>query len=176
MAGWVLRPIASTRLWATGLEACRLPCISSRTTRCFLSSNPMQSVDQHSQSARFQFRQTQVNPSILKYIERIGVGKPSRAKRRRGPKDTIRYLSEAEEDEQLGRRRRPHTTTPPPPFASNSRHGKNEPGQSIRELPVKLLARVGSMETPFPKPSPNLPEVVSGCMFGVYMLSFGLRK
>jgi hypothetical protein len=150
----------STRTF--GLTASRQPGIHFSTTR-WLSSNSTTSIDESSQSARSRFRNTEANPSVLKYIERIGVGKPSRMKRRRRPNDAARHLSLAEEEDQLGRRRRPKTTAPPPPFASSNRNITTESGQSIRQLPVKLLARVGSLDTPFPKSSPNLPEVVSGC-------------
>lgn len=131
--------------------------------RCFsLKQTFVQDINQQSQSARSQFKQIPVNPSVLKYIEKIGVGKPSRTRRRRRPNsDSKRFLSFIEENEELDGNRRPQSKIPPPPFASSGSDYRTESGQAIKQFPVKLLSSIASLATPFPKSSPNLPEIVS---------------
>ena len=158
MTQWLLRPVGMIINRTSGFSAHRLNAINSQSIR-LVASTSTRGIDQDAQSARGQFRNTETNPSVLKYIERIGVGKPNRTKRRRGSKHSTRHLSLSEEEERLGRGRRSQTTTPPPPFAPSNRNVTTGSGQSIRQLPVKLLARVGCANS-FPKPSPNLPEVV----------------
>jgi len=168
-----IRMISSRRPLGFAATCRHLGFEPSKTAQIFFStSTSMPRIDPDIPSARSQFKSIDVNPSVLKYIERIGVGKPNRPKRRRRRDPSHqRHLSLAEEEEQLGRgrRRRPQTastaatttaTVPPPPFAPSTRGtSKESSGKSIRQLPVKLLARVGQADS-FPKPSPNLPEVV----------------
>ena len=127
-----------------------------------------------SQSARSQFKEVPVNPSILKYIQDIGVGKPKRAQRRRirrsrnttakadySHSTPSKFLSSAEEEDLLpSRNRRRPNIVPPPPFPAPHINNKNGSNQTLQRLPVKLLGSVGSITEPFPRASPNLPEVV----------------
>lgn len=117
-------------------------------------------------SGRSLFKETPVNPSILKYIQSVGVGKAKRTKRRKKLRRTTNtehsrlVLSPNEEHEQLHRIRRLPSTIAPPPFpSSNHRYEKTASGKTIRRLPVKLLKSVGSVDQEFPKPSPQRPEV-----------------
>eukprot|EP00429_Kryptoperidinium_foliaceum_P012577 CAMPEP_0176030522 /NCGR_PEP_ID=MMETSP0120_2-20121206/15017_1 /TAXON_ID=160619 /ORGANISM="Kryptoperidinium foliaceum, Strain CCMP 1326" /LENGTH=324 /DNA_ID=CAMNT_0017363767 /DNA_START=70 /DNA_END=1048 /DNA_ORIENTATION=+ len=108
-----------------------------------------------SQSVRSAFKESPVNPSLLRYIDRIGVGKPRRKRRR---KSISAFLSASEEQERFGGgQHRSRSTVPPPPFPSPNREEHN--AVKRKRLPVKLLKSVGDSETLFPKPSPNLPEV-----------------
>ena len=157
----LIRPVGIIISRTLGSNAHFQKAINIQSTR-LLASTSIQSIDQDAESARSRFRNTDTNPSVLKYIERIGVGKPTRTKRRRGSKNNnTRHLSLSEEEEKLGRGRRCQTV-PPPPFAPSNRSAATGSGQSVRQLPVKLLARVGCANS-FPKPSPNLPEVVGVC-------------
>lgn len=114
-------------------------------------------------SARSAFQEIPVNPSILKYIQRVGVGQPERRKRRQ--KSKARFISLQEEKDQLMRTRKARTTTPPPPFPSSDPKDQTSSSKSIRRFPVKLLKSVGNLETEFPKPSATMPEVVRSRLF-----------
>jgi len=116
-------------------------------------------------SGRSAFNQTPVHPSILQYIQAVGVGKAERTKRRKYKKNKgeARFFSRSEEQERFGSKRRSTSTVPPTPFPAPAL-GANERSESrklIRRFPVKLLGTVGSVNEAFPKASPNLPEVVS---------------
>ena len=108
-------------------------------------------------SARSTFKNIPVNPSILKYIQRVGVGIPQRMTRRQKIKS--RFISEQEEKDQLTRTRKVRTSIPPPPFPSSDPKEQQQKS-TIRRFPVKLLKSVGDLETEFPKASATMPEVV----------------
>ncbi len=128
--------------------------IADATWIRFLSSTE----SDETQSARSAFQQTPVNPSILKYVQRVGVGKAERKKRRN--KGKSRFLTESEEKDQFGRVRKHLSTTTPPPFPSSDRRENTSLGKKVRRTPVKLLKSVGSLDSEFPKASLTMPEVV----------------
>jgi hypothetical protein len=140
-----------------------LPQGSSVKTCRVLSSSPQSAEPSEPGSGRSQFKENPVNPSILKYIQNIGVGKPKRQTRRRRRPQKSLVLSHQEEQEQFQRIRRLPSTSPPPPFAphKNSKDDKTESGRIIKRYPVKLIGSVGSSDEEFPRATPGLPEVVS---------------
>lgn len=148
---------------------------------------PSQAARRHStvaeQSSRAAFKTTPVDPKLLSYIERIGVGIPKRTLRRRSNKkrrkDTLVLDSKEELDffRQRSRnaikergRRRPTTSDvsssapswlPPPPFASTSPaddETTTNAGHKVKRHPVKVIASVGTLDQSFPT-NQRLPEV-----------------
>ena len=149
---------------------------------------PSRTARQHStvveKSRRAAFRATPVDPNILNYVQRIGVGIPirSRPKRRRSSqkrrKDTL-VLNRKEEMEffrQQSRnarmeqeRKRSNQSTvvpssappwlPPPPFASTA-HAEVESsaGYKVKRHPVKVIGSVGTPDESFPT-NQRFPEV-----------------
>ena len=123
-------------------------------------------------SARSKFKEIPVNPSILKYVQNVGVGIPKRntRKRRLGKRRKIKgkdsvVLGRVEELEQFGRIRRggrqtDRTRAPPPPFSIPSRFSSIESNTNIIRHPVKLLASIGTLEKKLPRESKFRPEVV----------------
>lgn len=113
-----------------------------------------------SDSVRSKFKETPVNPSILKYIESIGVGIPKRNKagrRKRSQTRPSKFLSPIEEKKELRHIRRLPSKVPPPPFVSENTTTTSD--KEIKRLPVKLIGSVGSNNDEFPRGSTGLPEV-----------------
>ena len=135
---------------------CILPERFSTTCRLISSSTSTSSSD--AKSVQSKFKETPVNPSILQYIERIGIGVPPK-KRRKASRPGSHVLSQQEEQEQFQRIRRLPSTSPPPPFSGMSDE-KSDSGKRIERFPVKLLGSVGSSDDEFPRATPGLPEVV----------------
>lgn len=144
--------IHSGRRFYSRLPIHIFPCLwaDASRSRYFFSTE-----SEEAQSARSAFKLTPVHPSVLKYVQRVGVGKPERKRR---SKTKSQFLTQSEEKDQLGRSRKPLPTNPPPPFPSSNVSSSSE--KKIRRSPVKLLKRVGSLADEFPKPSPTMPEVV----------------
>jgi hypothetical protein len=128
-------------------------------TTCRLISSSTSTPSSDANSVKSKFKETPVNPSILQYIERIGIGIPPK-KKRRASRPGSHVLSQQEEQEQFQRIRRLPSTSPPPPFAARSDE-KTDSGKRIERFPVKLLGSVGSSDEEFPRATSGLPEVVS---------------
>jgi hypothetical protein len=134
-----------------------------RTAR-FLSSDTSSSTD--IASGRLQFKNVPVNPSILSYIQYVGVGIPKKSKKRPRRREPGEVLSERDEEDHFRQQipyQKPSIARPPPPFvAPSSSNDKTEKGQIIHRYPVKVIGSSGSDEDefPFPRPFKGVPEVV----------------
>ena len=139
-------------------------CVSRLLAHYQFSTSTTNSVDD-TPSGRALFKKTPVHPSILRYIQNVGVGKGKRIERKKSRRTSgqFRFMDPNEERKELGRTRRAKTSsTPPIPFPSHS----SSPGETtasgkvIQRSPVKLLRTVGTMKQKFPKAFAHLPEVV----------------
>ena len=148
------------------------PCLKSFSDTLNLSRNPStfcrllssssspNSTNSSTASVRSKFSEIPVNPSILKHIEKLGVGRPRKTSRRRKTsRQKSNFLSEEEEINEYRHVRRASSSSPPPPFAANS-DNRTDSNASIRRFPVKLLGSVGSSGEEFPRSTQGLPEVV----------------
>jgi hypothetical protein len=161
MAGLLIR--SGRNICTQTLPAAFRLSTSSLNPKIFRFAHSVPTSSDEAQSGRSLFKETEVNPSILKYVQSVGVGKANRKKRRKFKKNTeqSRFLSRSEEMDQLSRIRRLPSTVTPPPFPNNTRRNeKTSSGKTIRRRPVKLLGSVGSVDEEFPKPTALLPEVV----------------
>ena len=121
-------------------------------------------------SGRLQFKNVPVNPSILNYIQYVGVGIPKKSNKRPRRRQPGEVLSEEDEEEHFRKQipyQKSSTARPPPPFvAPSTSNDKTEKGQIIQRHPVKLIGTSGSEadEYPFPRPFKGVPEVVRRIM------------
>ena len=157
--------------------SCRFLLLSNNSFATTTSSSATtKSLSESPRSGRSSFKSIPVQKSLLNYIEQVGVGrKPklqNRAKKRRS-RAGFREAYDAEDQffriqnlSQQSRRRRgvEPRPSPPPPFGgystdSNAKEDSQYPKRRIRRFPVKVIGRVGSDESEFPRPSKGLPEV-----------------
>lgn len=122
-------------------------------------------------SNRAVFKETNVSPTILSYIKRIGVGIPDktrRSKRKKGgnPEDELldqsRYgRKRGSSKEEKDRGTTSFSWVPPPPFASSPRRHDSSSGASyrVRRRPVRVIGSVGSLDERFPRNADGIPEI-----------------
>lgn len=160
---------------------------TTSNTRSSSDASDRQTTEKTPTSARREFKSLPVNHSILRYIQNVGVGIPSKSSRRHKKKrktttlpggvgsrgkgnNDMFVMSSEEERERLVRTRRTTTEIPPPPFAiptgvsTSQRQGKEDrpqAQQSTRHIPVKLIGRVGTSDEEFPRETKGMPEIVS---------------
>jgi hypothetical protein len=160
-----LRPSIAISTNPFSYNGARFIVVNDVTSLRFLSSSTSSSTD--IASGRSQFKNVPVNPSILSYIQYVGVGIPKKSKKRPRRRESGEVLSEKDEEDHF-RQQSPHqkpltARRPPPPFvAPSSSNDTTEAGQIIQRFPVKLIGSSGSVddEFPFPRPFKGLPEVV----------------
>jgi hypothetical protein len=158
-----LRPSISIATNPLKFNGDRFVVASDVTSVRFLSSATSSSTD--ITSGRLQFKNVPVNPSILSYIQYVGVGIPKKSKRRPRRRQPGEVLSEKDEEDHF-RQQIPYqkpsiARRPPPPFvAPSSSKDTTETGQIIQRFPVKMIGSSGSAEEEFPRPFKGLPEVV----------------
>jgi hypothetical protein len=144
------------------LNASSPAALADLSSFCLFSSSSSPTIT--SITGRSLFKETQVNPSILSYIEFTGVGIPKKVKRQ---KKRVGVLTGQEEKEVLKRKQqvgqRQLKQRPPPPFAAPTIQNDetDASGKKIQRIPVKLIGSVGFKEEQFPWSTKGIPEVVS---------------
>jgi hypothetical protein len=161
-----LRPSIAIATNPLNYNGARLIVASDVTSVRFLSSSTSSSTD--IASGRSQFKNVPVNPSILSYIQYVGVGIPKKSKRKPQRRKPGEVLSEKDEEDHFRQQiphQKPKTVRPPPPFAApSSSNDTNEKGQVIQRHPVKVIGSSGSAEEELPRPFKGHPEVVRRSM------------
>ena len=118
-------------------------------------------------SGRSKFRSIPVHPSILRYIQEVGVGIPKktdarhRRKRPWGGSDNIIAERDEAEHFRVKKLTKQRSSLPPPPFYTATTANNAEAGSKIERIPIKILGSVGSKDEEFPRITKGLPEIVS---------------
>jgi hypothetical protein len=158
-----LRPVIAIATNSLNYNGARYIVASDVTSVRFVSSSTPSPTD--IASGRLAFKNVPVNPSILSYIQFVGVGIPKKSKKRTRRRETGEVLSEKDEEDHF-RKQIPYqkpaaAARPPPPFvAPSASKDTTETGQIIQRHPVKLIGSSGSAEEEFPRPFKGHPEVV----------------